>query len=141
MKIILLKFLSYEYSIDGIHFQDSLVFTNLSGLVYTAYVRDKNGCGTVEQEFYLIQIPQYFTPNGDGYNDYWNIKDGNPFAQNAASVIYIYDRFGKLLKQISAVGLGWDGIFNGKLMPADDYWFTIQLPDRRINKGHFTLKR
>ncbi len=131
----------YEYSIDGIHFQDSSVFTNLSGLEYTAYVRDKNGCGTVEQEFYLIQIPNYFTPNGDGFNDYWNIKDSNPLSHNAGTVIYIFDRFGKLLKQISATGLGWDGTIESKLMPADDYWFTIELKDGRSTKGHFALKR
>ncbi len=131
----------YEYSIDGIHFQDSSVFTNLSGLDYTAYVRDKNGCGTVEQEFYLIQIPNYFTPNGDGFNDYWNIKDSNPLSYNAGTVIYIFDRFGKLLKQISATGLGWDGTIESKLMPADDYWFTIELKDGRSTKGHFALKR
>lgn len=132
---------NYEYSIDGVHFQDSPNFSNLNGLEYTAYVRDKNGCGTVSQKFYLIQIPQYFTPNGDGYNDYWNIKDINPSSQNAGAVIYIFDRFGKLLKQISAIGLGWDGIINSKLMPADDYWFTIQLQDGRSTKGHFALKR
>ena len=132
---------NYEYSIDEINFQDSPVFYNLSGLVYTAYVRDKNGCGTVSQEFYLIQIPQYFTPNGDGYNDYWNIKDINPLSNNSGAIIYIYDRFGKLLKQISATGLGWNGKFNEKTLPADDYWFTIQLEDGRSTRGHFTLKR
>ena len=132
---------NYEYSIDEINFQASPVFNNLSGLVYTAYVRDKNGCGTVSQEFYLIQIPQYFTPNGDGYNDYWNIKDINPLSNNSGAIIYIYDRFGKLLKQISATGLGWNGKFNEKTLPADDYWFTIQLEDGRSTRGHFTLKR
>lgn len=132
---------NYEYSIDGLRFQDSPIFNNLNGLEYTAYVRDKNGCGTVSQEFYLIQIPQYFTPNGDGYNDYWDIKDINPLSQNAGDLIYIFDRFGKLLKQISATGLGWDGLINGKLMPADDYWFTIHLKDGRSTKGHFALKR
>lgn len=132
---------NYEYSINGINFQDSPVFNNLSGLVYIAYVRDKNGCGTVEQEFYLMQIPNYFTPNGDGFNDYWNIKDINPLSHNSGSVIYIYDRFGKLLKQISTNGLGWDGKFNEKTMPADDYWYHIQLEDGRSTKGHFTLKR
>ena len=132
---------NYEYSIDGINFQASSVFTNLSGLVYTAYVRDINGCGTTSQEFYLIQIPQYFTPNGDGYNDYWNIKNSNPMSQNASAKIHIFDRFGKLMKQISAIGLGWNGTYNGKLMPADDYWYSIQLEDGRIAKGHFTLKR
>ena len=62
-------------------------------------------------------------------------------SQNAGSIIYIYDRFGKILKQISAIGPGWDGTYNGKLMPADDYWFTIELPDGRSAKGHFALKR
>ena len=132
---------NYEYSIDGVNFQDSPIFTNLNGLEYTAYIRDKNGCGIVSKEFYLIQVPQYFTPNGDGYNDYWNIKDSNPLSQNAGAVIYIFNRFGKLLKQISGTSFGWDGTFNHKLMPADDYWFTIQLPDGRSSKGHFALKR
>ena len=132
---------NYEYSIDGIQYQDSPVFSNLSDLVYTAFVRDKNGCGIVSQEFYLMQIPKYFTPNGDGYNEYWNLKDINPTSQNVGAVIYVFDRFGKLLKQISINGLGWDGKFNEKVMPADDYWYTIQLEDGRSAKGHFALKR
>jgi gliding motility-associated-like protein len=131
----------YEYSIDGIHYQDSPVFAHLSGLVYTAYVRDKNGCGIVSQEFYMMQIPKFFTPNGDGYNDYWNIKSANPLAQNRNSIISIFDRFGKLLKQINPIGVGWNGLYNDKLMPADDYWYNIQLEDGRSAKGHFTLKR
>lgn len=132
---------NYEYSVDGIHYQDSPIFSHLGGLVYTAYVRDKNGCGSVEQEFYMIQIPNYFTPNDDGYNDYWNIKDSNPLSHNAGAIIYIFDRFGKLLKQISTTSLGWDGKINSKLMPADDYWYAIQLKDGRTARGHFTLKR
>ena len=132
---------NYEYSIDGINYQDSRIFGQLVGLVNTAFVRDKNGCGTVSEEFYLIKIPKYFTPNGDGYNDYWNIKDINPLSHNSGIVIYIFDRFGKLLKQISGQGIGWDGTFNGHSMPADDYWYTIKLEDGRNATGNFTLKR
>lgn len=131
----------YEYSIDGSNFQASPIFTNLSGLIYTAYVRDKKGCGTVSQEFYLMQIPKFFSPNGDGYNDYWNLKGVYPLSSNASSVISIFNRFGKLMKQISASGVGWNGIYNGKIMPADDYWFVIDLQDGRTAKGHFALKR
>jgi gliding motility-associated-like protein len=132
---------NYEYSIDGIHYQDSPVFSNLGGLIYTAYVRDKNGCGIVSQEFYLIQIPKFFTPNGDGYNDYWNLRGISPLSPNAHSVISIFDRFGKLMNQINAVGAGWNGDYNDRVMPADDYWFSVQLKDGRSAKGHFTLKR
>lgn len=131
----------YEYSLDGIHYQDSPVFNHLSGLVYTAYVRDKKGCGIVSQEFYLLQIPKFFTPNGDGYNDYWNIKGLFPLSPNANSIISIFDRFGKLLKQIGTNGVGWNGTYNGIQMPADDYWYFIQLQDGRTARGHFTLKR
>ena len=132
---------SYEYSIDGFNFQPNPTFTNLNGLVYTAYVRDIYGCGSDSQEFYLIKIPKYFTPNGDGYNDYWNLKGIYPTSSNRNSLISIFDRFGKLMKQINPVSAGWDGTYNGKLMPADDYWFVIELTDGRTAKGHFALKR
>ena len=132
---------SYEYSIDGINFQLSPVFTNLTGLIYTAYARDIFGCGTDTLEFYMMQIPKFFTPNGDGYNEYWNIKGIHPMSPNANSVISIFDRFGKLMKQISPIGAGWNGMYNDKLMPADDYWYHIQLEDGRSGRGHFALKR
>lgn len=131
----------YEYSIDGSNFQASPIFTNLSGLIYTAYVRDKKGCGTVSQDFYLMQIPKFFTPNGDGINDYWNLKGIYPMSANANSIITIYDRFGKVLNQISTNSAGWNGTYNEKTMPADDYWFVIELKDGRMAKGHFALIR
>lgn len=132
---------SYEYSIDGFNFQASPSFSNLNGLVYTAYVRDIYGCGSDSQEFHLIKIPKYFSPNGDGYNDYWNLKGIYPTSSNRNSLISIFDRFGKLMKQINPASAGWDGTYNGKLMPADDYWFVIELSDGRTAKGHFALKR
>jgi gliding motility-associated-like protein len=38
---------------------------------------------------------------------------------------YVFDRYGKLLKQLYPNGPGWDGTYNGQPMPADDYWFYI----------------
>ncbi|HET8810447.1 MAG TPA: T9SS type B sorting domain-containing protein, partial [Flavobacteriaceae bacterium] len=70
-----------------------------------------------------IDYPKFFTPNGDGYNDTWNIIgiSDQPNAQ-----IYIFDRYGKLLKQLSPTGPGWDGTYNGRPMPSSDYWFRVQ---------------
>ena len=130
----------YEYSIDNENYQDSNYFSNVSPGICTIYVRDKKGCGSTTKEISILGIPDYFTPNGDGYNDYWNIKGINS-RFNANTIIYIFDRFGKLVKQISPLGQGWDGTFNGNQMPSSDYWYSVQLEDGRVVKGHFSLKR
>jgi len=131
---------NYSYSLDSINFQNDNLFTNILPGVYTVYVKDDNGCGIATKEVSVLGIPNYFTPNGDGYNDYWNIKGVNQ-EFNSKAIIYIFDRFGKLLKQISPNGIGWDGKFEGQKMPSEDYWYSIQLEDNRIIKGHFALKR
>ena len=64
----------YEYSIDGINYQESNVFSGLASGKYTVEVRDKNGCGTAKDEIFLLMYPKFFTPNGDGFNDTWKIK-------------------------------------------------------------------
>ncbi|MBC7438974.1 MAG: T9SS type B sorting domain-containing protein, partial [Flavobacterium sp.] len=84
--------------------------------------------------------PRYFTPNGDNFNDSWNITEiPNP----ASSTIYIFDRMGKLLKQISPTGSGWDGTFATKPLPATDYWFVLKYEDvkgiQKEFKSHFAL--
>lgn len=132
----------YEYSLDAPSgpFQDSNFFDNISAGIHEVYVNDKNGCGTVSQTIAVIGVPKFFTPNGDGYNDYWNVKGVNAnFNEN--SIIYIFDRYGKLLKQIVASSQGWDGTFLGLPLAGDDYWYTIKLDDGREAKGHFSLKR
>ena len=133
----------YEFAMDDINgpYRDTNLFTNVPMGIHEIYIRDQNGCGSVGPiKVPVLGVPHYFTPNGDGYNDYWNVK-GVSAEFNHASIIYIFDRFGKLLKKISATGPGWDGTFNGRQMPADDYWYNIQFEDGRNVKGHFTLKR
>ncbi len=130
----------YEYSLDGENYQVSNTFYNVESGIYTVYVIDKNGCGIAQEDISLLGIPNYFTPNGDGYNDYWNIK-GVSTTYNANTTIHIFDRYGKLLKQISPLSVGWDGKYLEKNVPSSDYWYVINLEDGRTFKGHFTLKR
>jgi gliding motility-associated-like protein len=106
-------------------------------------VRDVNGCGVTTYELIVIDYPAYFTPNGDGYNDSWNV---GALSGQLASKIYIFDRYGKLLKQISPAGEGWDGTYNGQKMPTTDYWFLMEYNDfntgePRQLRSHFALKR
>ena len=127
----------YEYSIDGINFQNSNVFNGLPNGNYTVTVKDKKECGEVTEQVYLLNYPKFFTPNGDGNNDGWKIK----FSQYEPNFeVRIFDRYGKLLK-IMYNNEAWDGNYNGRQMPSDDYWFYVIRNDGRIHKGHFAMIR
>ena len=121
-------------------YQSEPVFENVFPGVYTVSVNDtKNDCGAVNQKAHVIGFPKFFTPNNDGFHDTWKIY-GISSDNQPNSEILIYNRYGKLLKTLSPKDTGWNGRFNGALLPADDYWFVIQLEDGRIHKDHFTLK-
>ena len=134
---------NYEFNIDDGPWQQSGMFENVSKGTHVIKARDRNGCGEVSTMVEVIDYPLFFTPNGDGNNDLWRVP-GIEDQPNAK--IYIFDRYGKLLKQLVPDGEGWDGTYNGTLMPSDDYWFTINYEEPRtgeskIFKAHFTLKR
>ncbi|AOW10957.1 T9SS type B sorting domain-containing protein [Flavobacterium gilvum] len=133
---------NYDYSINAPNgpFQDSNYFENVPPGILELYIHDKNGCGTISKTIAVLGIPKFFTPNNDGYNDYWNIKGANEMF-NSGAKIFIYDRYGKAIKQIFASSNGWDGTYIGNPMPSDDYWYTIKLDDGREAKGHFSLQR
>lgn len=132
----------YVYGLDEENgaYQKENVFNNVRAGIHTVFVKDLNGCGVTPKEVAVLGIPDFFTPNDDGYNDYWNIKGVNA-SFNTNTIIYIFDRYGKLLKQISPLSQGWDGKLNSQQMPATDYWYSIQMDDGRNIKGHFALKR
>lgn len=128
----------FEYSIDGFNFQSNNIFNNISGGVYEVQVIDKKGCGVDKREIVLIDYPKFFTPNNDGYNEYWHILGVEKFPN---SVTTIFDRYGKFLKKLMFNDIGWDGTFNGEKLFSSDYWFTVELGNGRNFKGHFSLKR
>jgi gliding motility-associated-like protein len=129
----------YEYALDfELYYQDHNKFTKVSRGYHTVYVRDKQGCGVTSQVVLVLDYPRYFTPNHDGFHDTWQIIGINELP---ATRIKIYDRYGKILKELSPQSVGWDGIYNGELLPSSDYWFTLFLEDGREYKGHLTLKR
>lgn len=125
--------------------QSSNVFSNLATGEYYVNIFDALGdCSPTRLgPIYIINYPNYFTPNSDGINDNWNIWD---LSQQPEAIISIFDRYGKLLKQISPTGSGWDGTFNGEKLPSTDYWFTVEYSSqntqiKQLFKAHFSLKR
>ena len=112
--------------------------------VVNVRVEDAEGCtitATYEVEYFDIEIPNYFTPNGDGENEVWKPKylDNNVNAR-----IYIFDRYGRRLVVLES-GQGWDGTYEKRPMPSGDYWYIIEINDQLYDKrefyGNFTLFR
>jgi len=133
---------TYEYAINtnGI-FQTDNIFLNVDFGVHTIYVKDINGCETTKLVVNIHpSIPTFFTPNNDSYNDTWMPLLEN-IGGNSNTKIYIFNRFGKLIKELNPLGNGWDGTRNGIPLPSAGYWYKIILEDGSFFNGHFTLKR
>ncbi|MFC4740911.1 choice-of-anchor L domain-containing protein [Flavobacterium ponti] len=129
---------TYEYSLDGNTYQASNTFSFLATGNYSFYVRDTKGCGITPGTFQVLAAPKFFTPNGDSFNETWYVP---LLALQPKTIITIFDRYGKLIYSFKANQPGWDGTLNGKMLFADDYWYTITFENGRIVKGHFSLIR
>ncbi len=131
---------NYLFAVDDGEFGASNRFEHLEAGEHMAYVTDSNRCSILSEEFLVVDFPRFFTPNGDGVNDLWQIVG---FEGIKEAEIGIFDRYGTLVLQINS-DVGWDGSANGQKMPANDYWFKIAyVKDNRQKefKSHFTLKR
>ena len=133
---------NFEYSLDGGEYQESNIFRNISLGEHTVTAIDIDGCGEpITGTKFVMGFPAFFTPNGDNIHDTWNVSIDNSdttFDMN----IFIYDRFGKLVKQIFSYEEGWDGTHEGKNMPSDDYWFIVTINNTsETYSSHFTLLR
>ena len=129
----------FEYSIDGINFQSSNLFTNAPSGLQTAYVRDTNKCNNDSKPFIIIIIPKFFTPNNDNVNDVWEIKG---LVDYPLGEVTLFDRYGKIITQLNRYNRSWDGMLNKNPLPSSDYWYVLKLdPDSPEVRGHFALKR
>ncbi len=123
--------------------EDNTFYIKRTG-TYTVRVVDENGCEsieTIDMEFIDIEIPNYFTPNGDGNNDKWMPKNIEQFPN---IFISIFDRYGRKVYQIIDNEDGWNGLYEDADLPTGDYWYKIKLngeDDKREFIGHFTLYR
>jgi gliding motility-associated-like protein len=133
---------NYLYQLDDGPFQQETVFERVSLGMHSITVQDVNGCSELRNDNVLvIDYPRFFTPNNDGYNDRWNIFT---LDNELGAIVQIFDRYGKLLQEVSPSDSGWDGSYRGRALPATDYWFVVSYSEDGILKtfrSHFSLKR
>jgi gliding motility-associated-like protein len=135
----------YEYSFDNPgNYSANNVLRIRKSKDYTFYVKDSKGCveqQTVFLEFLDIEIPDFFTPQGDGINDYWYPINIEPYPNIS---VKIFDRYQRLVAEFKGNTRAWDGNYDKKALPSGDYWYIIKLnenSDNREFKGHFSLIR
>lgn len=88
---------------------------------------------------YNLVIPNTFTPNNDGTNDVWKIRNID-FHPN--SRLEIYSRWGTKLYETVGYQNDWSGVHNGKNLPVDTYFYVIQFNDeQKPKKGPLTIIR
>lgn len=133
----------FEYSSMSANgpFQSNPLLTNVNATDIQVFVRDRGGCGS---DFRRLRpdpgFPKYFTPNGDGINDTWQVRGVIVNGQTITS-IEIYDRFGKRLQTILPQGPGWDGLYRGRRLLDNGYWYKANTLSNTVFTGHFALRR
>ncbi len=101
-----------------------------------------NEPGHLDNQFALddeLYIPSAYTPNGDGINDEWEIRNIDKFP---ASVVKIFNREGKQLFESEGYKEMWEGVYEGRSLPNDTYLYEIDLGDGSdVKKGKVTIFR
>ncbi|WP_181885216.1 gliding motility-associated C-terminal domain-containing protein [Pontibacter diazotrophicus] len=134
----------YTYKVDNGDFTTATEFNNLSSGTHTLLVKDANGC-TTEVTFTIealddIEFPNGFTPNGDGLNDKWAIKNLSTLYPRCR--VTVYNRWGSLVFESIGYNREWDGTYNGKKLPDGTYYSIIEFGDGRAPmKKSLTIMR
>ncbi|UTD16676.1 T9SS type B sorting domain-containing protein [Tenacibaculum mesophilum] len=144
----------YEFALNSTNLSDfvkgdenlSYTFTNIPPGLNSISIRDRNGCGiTTSNKISTIYFQRHFTPNNDGHFDTWKVLGVDNDYYDLVKV-QIFNRFGKLINEITDKNSqGWNGLYNGAILPSNDYWYNAELIDSngkvRKKTGHFSLLR
>lgn len=130
---------NYEFSLDQKNWQSSDTFYNLKNGMYNVYVRVRGKiCSITSSQFTIFDIPNAFTPNGDGENEYWKIEGIEVYK---GSHIRVLDKFGNVvLDKIITGPFEWNGKYNGRNLPTATYYYIIKLSDGRLLTGYLLIK-
>ena len=129
----------YQYSLNnGLTWSDDYVMHNVQGGIYDLIVKSKYGCISTSKTFGVLGIPNLITPNGDGKNDYLEIRGLEMYLD---AHIKIFDRYGKIfVDRPLTTGFRWDGKYKGDPVPSGDYWYIITVEEGKTITGHIAVR-
>ncbi len=112
--------------------------------IYIVKVRDNNGCMLSDTAIITsdnedcLEVYDAFTPNGDGFNDTWVIKNIELYPE---AIVEIFNRWGELIyRSDKGYNNPWDGTYRGRELPIDSYHYIISTGKNRIPKvGNVTI--
>jgi gliding motility-associated-like protein len=113
----------YQYSMDGINWQDSNVFANIARGDHHIMVKDAYDCEPIDISIVVPNLVNVITPNGDGIND---AIDYSELGNKQNLVFNIFDRYGnKIFEANKFNAYKWDGTISGKKVPTGTYWYSV----------------
>lgn len=113
----------YQYSLDGIKWQNSNILTGLPRGENKIFVKDFYNCEPVHVQITVPNLLNVITPNGDNINDF---IDYTALAYKKNLVFTVYDRYGnKKFEADKMRNFKWDGTSGGKKVMTGTYWYTI----------------
>jgi gliding motility-associated-like protein len=113
----------------------------LNDITYVIQVISSDGCRANDDIFIKVirdfVVPNTFTPNNDGINDYWTIDYLSLYPNQR---VQVFNRYGQLVFESNNYRLPWDGTYKGKPLPAGTYYYIIELGGQRKPKtGYVTI--
>ena len=128
----------YQYSYNnGLTWHEYYILDDVPAGIFDMIVKSRYGCVSDPKTFGVLGIPNVITPNGDGYNDVWEIRALEMYPE---AYIKIFDRYGKIfVDRPMGENFKWDGTYQGRPLPSADYWYIITIKDKSIS-GHLTIR-
>lgn len=113
----------YQYSTDGIKWQDSNEFNNIPRGDNHIFVKDAYDCNPIDINIVVPNIINVITPNGDGIND---AIDYSALSGKQNLIFNVYDRYGAKIHQADKSNqYRWDGTAAGRKVPTGSYWYSV----------------
>lgn len=114
-----------------------------NNVTYTLSVTSDQGCVAIDNIFIKVlkipEVPNTFTPNGDGVNDLWNIRYLNDYL---APYVQVFNRYGAIIYSTTGYSSPWDGKINGTDAPVGTYYYIVQpRMGRKAISGSVTILR